>query len=189
VKRGRATELHRAGAVVGGARFRKTVLSAALWLLDGDWLRAEAGVIAEHREQPIGKAAAQILDHRARKIVKKTERLGALDGRRRHKLRIAVKKLRYGCDFFASLYGHHRREEKYRFALKRLQTCLGRLNDMRVHANRARWVANSRRRTRAQPQKAYAMGFLAGCEQADQKRVVTDAVKAGRKLAAVSTFW
>jgi inorganic triphosphatase YgiF len=189
VKRGRATELHRAGAVVGGARFRKTVLSAALWLLDGDWLRAETGAMAEHRARPIGKTATRILDRRARKIVKKTERLGALDGRRRHKLRIAVKKLRYGCDFFASLYGHHRREEKYRFALKRLQTCLGRLNDMRVHANRARWVANSRRRTRAQPQKAYAMGFLAGCEQADQKRVVTDAVKAGRKLAAVSTFW
>ena len=53
-------------------------------------------------------------------------------------------------------------------ALERLQSCLGTLNDMRVHAGRARQVANPKRRARGQPQKAFAMRFLTGREQADQ---------------------
>jgi triphosphatase len=189
VKRDRDMELSNARAAVAGARFRKVVLALALWLFDGDWLHARTGSLAHRRERPIGPTASRILDRRSREIVRKTRRLGVLDGRRRHKLRIAVKKLRYGCDFFASLYGHRRRQCKYRDALKRLQSCLGKLNDMRVHARRARQVANPRRRASGQPQRAYAMGLLAGREQAGQKHVVVEATKAGRMLAATHTFW
>jgi triphosphatase len=189
VKRDRRSEFHHARAAVAGERFRKVVLAAALWLLDGDWLRVETGAIAEHREKSIGRAAARILDRRTRKIVKKAKRLDELDGRQSHKLRIAVKKLRYGCDFFASLFGHRGRQKDYGAALKRLQGCLGKLNDMRVHASRARQVANPKRRASGQPQKAFAMGFLTGGEQAAQKRVVAEAIKAGRNLAAATAFW
>ena len=40
------------------------------------------------------------LRRRARKIAKRVRKLEALDPRRRHKLRIAVKKTRYACEFF-----------------------------------------------------------------------------------------
>ena len=189
VKRDRKTELRNAAAAVAGARFRQIVLSAALWLLDGDWLRTKTGSVARRRGRPSGRAAARILERRSGNILTKTKRLGELDGGRRHKLRIAVKKLRYGCDFFASLSGHRRRRRKYGEALERLQACLGKLNDMRVHAARARQIANPRRRAPGQPQEAYAMGLLTGREQADQKRVVAKAMKAGRKLAATPAFW
>ena len=189
VKHDRTVELHNARAAVAGARFRHIILSTALWLLDGDWLRVETGAIAHDRERPIGRAAERILERRSRKIIKKAKRLSELDGRRRHKLRIAVKKVRYGCGFFASLYGHRRRQRQYGDALKRLQGCLGKLNDMRVHADRAHEVANPRRRAAGQPQAAYAMGLLTGREQADQKQAVAQAIKAGRKLAAMPAFW
>ena len=40
---------------------------------------------------------------RAAKIVKKGKKLRELDAEKRHKLRIAAKKLRYGGEFFATL--------------------------------------------------------------------------------------
>ena len=64
---------------------------------------------------------------------------------KRHKLRIKVKKLRYAIDFFASLFGHHKRHKLER-ALKRLQSALGHLNDIRVHGKLARNFAKPPKR-------------------------------------------
>jgi hypothetical protein len=43
------------------------------------------------------------LTRRTRKIIKQSKNLEALDTRRRHKLRIAIKKVRYACESFESV--------------------------------------------------------------------------------------
>src|SRR5262249_28421213 len=167
VKRDRKAKFKDARRAVASKHFQEVVLTAALWLIDGDWTRVKAGPVADRRAtqraEPIDGVAADILERRSRKIVHKTKGLKDLGGLRRHKLRIAVKKLRYGCDFFESLFGHQKAQKKYRRALEQLQGCLGTLNDMRVHAGQAHRIANPRGRGGKQPQQAqeaYAIGLL-----------------------------
>jgi CHAD domain-containing protein len=56
-----------------------------------------------------------------------------LDAPERHKLRIAVKKLRYATGFFACLFNHPKTKKARKYfekELKALQSALGKLNDM-----------------------------------------------------------
>ena len=194
VRRARHAEFGRARAAVASPRYRDVVLQTALWLIDGDWCHAggfaaKGGAAAQRRDGAIAPVAAEILKRRARKVIKKTRRLKALDAAHRHKLRIGVKKLRYGCDFFATLFGRPQAQRRYDKALKRLQDCLGRLNDIRVHAEKAHQLANPKRRAPRGAPKAYAMGFLTGREQRLAPALVAAAARAGRKLAQARKFW
>jgi len=79
------------------------------------------------------------LKRRARKIAKRVNKLEALDPRRRHN-RIAVKKMRYACEFFEVPIVRDvgkKRARKFDRSLKDLQRGLGKLNDMAVHARLA----------------------------------------------------
>lgn len=187
--RKRDKEFARASEAVSSERYRDLVLKTVFWLIDGKWSHAESGPAAELRNQSISSVAAEVLDRRSRKIIRKTKRLKQLDARHRHKLRIAVKKLRYGCDFFETLFDQPKARQRYAKVLKQLQGCLGKLNDIRVHAQRAGRLASRRQGGPKQSQKAYAMGLLVGREQKLAKGYVAAAQKAGRRLAKAPTFW
>ena len=116
---------------------RATVRGTALWVTNGEWSKSAEPLTIARRERRAVEFAAEILDKRAKKISKKVEDIEALDARQRHKLRIAVKKLRYACEFFAGLFESRKQtNERKRFAgiLKRLQGSLGALNDIEVHS-------------------------------------------------------
>lgn len=187
-RRQRSAAFARARAAVASPRFRDVVLRTALWLLDGQWCRAQ-GRGADIRSKSAVAVAARILEHRAGKIIKKAKQLEKLDARRRHKLRIAAKKLRYGCEFFAGLFGHPKRQGRYRKALKDLQSGLGRLNDFRVHDEKARRITHRRGHGPQQAAEAYAMGLLIGGETQSSRRILSAAKKAGRKLAHARSYW
>lgn len=186
VKRQRDDKIERARAAARSERYRRLVLTTALWLIDGTWSRAPQD---RGRDRAIDPVAAEILDRRSRKVVKRAKRLHELDAARRHKLRIAIKKLRYACAFFESLYGHPKRQKRFGKLLSDLQDSLGTLNDIAVHASRAHELADPRQRSPRQPQKAYAMGFLTAREKAEARALEGAAAKSGKKLAAANRFW
>jgi triphosphatase len=189
ITRDRNEEFERAHKAVLGRRYRNLVLKIALWLIDGEWSHTKSRPVAELRDQSIASMAAEILDHRSIKVIKKAKQLKKLDAVHRHKLRIAVKKLRYGCDFFVTLFDHPKARRRYEWFLKQLQSCLGKLNDIRVHAQHAGCLANRPEGDARQSQKAYAMGLLAGREQKLEPRLVAMAQKAARQLSNTPTFW
>ena len=80
--------------------------------------------------------------------MKKAKKLRELDPRQRHKLRIAVKKLRYAGDFFGRLFRDRKAKKRlsaFQASLKILQDRLGALNDIQVHQNRSlSWLQESR---------------------------------------------
>lgn len=78
---------------------------------------------------PAAEAAARLLRRQARRVRRAGSDLAALSVTRRHELRIALKKLRYGADFFRSLFGTQR-SERYLRSLSRLQDTLGAFNDV-----------------------------------------------------------
>jgi CHAD domain-containing protein len=114
-------------------------------------------------------------------------KLEALDPRRRHKLRIAVKKMRSACEFFEVPIVRDvgkKRARKFDRSLKDLQRGLGKLNDMAVHARLASEFTQSSKAS----QRAFAVGYLVGQESAASRRLLTDATRAGKRMQNAVMF-
>ena len=94
----------------------------------GDWSLNTHGRIKTQRETPVAGFATEALDRRRKRILKRGARLKQLDSQRRHKLRIATKKLRYATEFFSPIYPI-KQVRKFLKKLKKLQVVFGDLND------------------------------------------------------------
>ena len=186
----RLSSFENASAAVAGERYRTVVFETALWLLNGDWSRNAD--LTRKRDQPVTEFARDALAKRKKKIVKKIGKVARLDARQRHKVRIAVKKLRYATDYFRSLFAEAKaKKARKRFdkTLKSLQDALGKLNDISVHERLARQYIHPSKQVRNKPEKAYAMGFLSGGEKNISRVCLTSAANAGAKLSQLQPFW
>lgn len=187
----RDAAIAKAQAALEGERFRALGLRTALWLADGAWRRSRSPRIAACREERVIVFARRILAKRLKKILKRSRSLERLDARRRHKLRIAIKKLRYALEFFAHLFGGGKRAARRKRLgklLKALQGALGTLNDIEVHKGFARKVARGAG-VRSQTRKALAMGFIAGQEQKQAAACIAAAGEAAERLSGLRGFW
>ena len=104
--------------------------------LPGDWFTSRNLLIVARRDVLVSDFAAGELARRTGKIIKQSKKLEVPDTRGRHKLRIAIKKVRYACEFFESVYEGRkveRRRKVFTTTLKGIQSGLSRLNDMQVH--------------------------------------------------------
>jgi triphosphatase len=188
----RAGALERAKTAVDSDRYRTIGLRTALWLVNGGWSSSEEPLTVARRDRLAGEFAAEILAKRSKKILKKIADIEALDARGRHKLRIAVKKLRYACEFFSGLFdGRKRRAQRTRLGrlLKSLQGALGTLNDFEVHRRLAATVAHRRKRSPEQAEKALAMGFITGQEQQQTTDHIAAVNEIGARLSETPKFW
>jgi triphosphatase len=114
-------------------RFRRGMLCAAAWIESGSWLRADPAEQRKARDQPIVERAAAELGRRRKKVLKRARHLAELDPEARHRVRIEIKKLRYGVEFFGSLFSGGKvagRRRQTLDALESLQEVLGELNDI-----------------------------------------------------------
>jgi triphosphatase len=184
----RDDRLGEAQRAVAGDRARKVVLETALWLVGGDWLHAPD--LERQRRQRLKLMAQKTLGERNQKLTKKLRRFGGLDPHQRHKLRIAVKKLHYGTEFFAPLFTKRRgRRERYLDLLKDLQDHLGQLNDIHAHELMTRDLLHAAVGHLAPPAAAFALGLVRGTEQRRALPLEAEAGKTGKKLARASVFW
>lgn len=94
--------------------------------------------------------AAEILAARHARVLKRGRKLRRQDAAALHRLRIAVKKLRYAVEFFAPLFETAAMQAQ-RTALTRLQDILGQINDAALTAPR---LDEARRYSRRWPRAA-----------------------------------
>ena len=109
----------------------------------------------------------------------------------RHKLRIAMKKLRYSIYFFESLFDAHataRKVSRYKSALASLQDSLGALNDIAVHQKMATKIRTDANEKKMQP-VAFAAGTVVGTERGEIEQLLAAAEKAAQKLRRAKEFW
>lgn len=176
-----------AKATLTSARYRLLVLDILEWIEDGKWLKKPDSCV----DQEARLFAAQLFERRTKKTKKKARKVGEVDARKRHKLRIAIKKLRYALNFFESLFGRNRsakRLSRYKDCLKNLQDNFGALNDIAVHQKLlAELAADS---GAAKPQSvSFAAGVIAGRERSEVGPILDEAKKAARKLRRAKKFW
>lgn len=114
-------------------RFMGIVLHTAAWIEAGDW------AISNERERARGKPIKDFADkelaRRWKRIRQIAKNLRELDDEALHALRIRIKKLRYGSEFFASLFPGKEARKRHKALLailENLQETLGELNDLAV---------------------------------------------------------
>jgi triphosphatase len=173
----------RAKHMVRSQRYRRILLKTGLWLAGGDWTTRGGQLRRDRRERKLKDMARDILAARTAQATKKLKKLEGLDVLRRHKLRIALKKLRYAVGFFESLFP---KPKRFAARLKDLQGALGRLNDIQVHEKFARKTVRGKRQL---SRGAYALGVVTGKEQATVKPCLAAAARAGRRFCDLPGYW
>ena len=141
----------RAKRAVASPRCRSLLLDTLQWVEDGDWVRQSP----HSGRQP---------SHSSPQIYSRRKKLRELDARQRHKLRIAVKKLRYAGDFFGGLFSGHKAKKRlsaYEDSLKELQDHLGALNDIQVHQKMVPELASGKQSTNCR-ERVFAAGVVSG---------------------------
>jgi CHAD domain-containing protein len=166
------THLERARTALSGARF------------DGfhRQLDAFAALSPAGTHERLDEFARNVLGTRHDKVVRRGRKLGSLDERRLHRLRIAIKKLRYAASFLRPAFASPM-ARPYIEATVRLQGALGALNDRAVAAHVLADIATAARPTEdvAQPLKALAKQAASGSKRRRHKleRAWKDFRKAG----------
>ena len=171
--RGRAYE--RVAAALRAERALRLLLRLAWWVESGAW---------RYRERASGDASALAssqLERQWRKVRRDASHMGKADSEERHKLRLAVKRLRYSAEFFAGLYGKRSKtagRDRFIAALKDLQDRLGDLADSEAAeavTSAASFPCPGRSRHgggRGRPAPSDGNGRLLGLSPADPDRVL-----------------
>ena len=133
-------------------------------------------------DPPVIELAGQALEKRWRRVVGPVDRLAAMAPQARHRVRIEAKKLRYGCEFFASMYAvdtpHVVTDSgveligplAFAWHVEQVQTALGAVNDHATADGLLRTVGSA-------------------APAVDEHHLVDDAVETVRTLAALDPFW
>jgi CHAD domain-containing protein len=184
-----------AQAAVQSDRFRALVLDTVEWIEAGPWSASEDALQRARLEMPIETYAADLLEHRCKRIRRRGRRINDLDPEQLHRLRIQIKKTRYATEFFSSVYPGKKSAKhckKIRSSLMQLQNCLGRLNDIATHealfsdiiASRAKGLTEEQSRHRA-----FAAGLIIGNQQAQIQKLRDRARKAYSRFDDAKAFW
>lgn len=126
-----------------------------------------------------------LLEARHRKLRKRAKHAHRVSADDRHRARVAAKKLRYAAEFFAPLFPG-KRTEAYVAALSKLQSALGRLNDLEVATKLTEELAP---KEGVDAGAAHASGVVRGwlaASAAPELKRLREAQRAFRKCAP---FW
>lgn len=153
-------------AMLKSSRSRDTILDLVEWAASDGWRKDAASI-------PIGKFAADRLDASWQKVKRSGARLGDLEQRQLHRLRINIKKLRYAVEFFGPLHAR-KRVRRFSSSLEAMQDCLGLIHDDMVGQQ---IVAD------------YALAEVRQTDAVDRSRQLQAMEKGFGKLRRVGRFW
>ncbi|MEI9885700.1 MAG: CHAD domain-containing protein [Rhizomicrobium sp.] len=142
---------------------------------------AAAAEMAPVDGRRIGKVAQRSLGEHLARVKKRGKRVGKHYSERTHRLRIALKKLRYTAEFFAPLYPE-KKTARYIRKLKILLDRFGAAND--VHG-----IGGMLSRLGEGPELRFAAGVVAGWHGSREKRLNGQAMKGWRAFRKVKPFW
>jgi triphosphatase len=112
-------------------RYAKSILCLLRWFEAHGWREQPVSEDAALLLAPIATIAPKLIERCYRRARKRSKRFAEQTPTQRHRLRIALKELRYIIEFLESLFDENQ-VRTYVNRLKLLQDCLGHANDVRV---------------------------------------------------------
>jgi len=116
--------------VILSRRYTESLMRLSRWFDASGWREQSVAPDLAQLMAPLRDVAPKLLSRLHRKAMKRARHFASLSPSDRHRLRIALKKLRYAIDFLAPLYKKGD-VEKYLDRMKLLQDDLGHANDVR----------------------------------------------------------
>jgi inorganic triphosphatase YgiF len=165
-------------------RYQKALIGIASWLMRQEWREHTDAQTSVALDAPARAYARNELEARYERVRKRGRKLEQLSGPELHELRIAIKKLRYSTDFFASLFDAAK-VRTLRLRLTRLQDALGTINDATTMQNLLE-QGFARGRTAAAVE---ARGILLGWSAGRGDALRGDLGRAWRAFRRSGTFW
>jgi inorganic triphosphatase YgiF len=144
-------------------------------------------------DQPLAAAA---LTDTHRKLLKRGRNFETLSQEDRHRVRIALKKLRYAVDFFGGVFAEERRTRFFK-SLARLQEDLGRMNDVGVAQARLADLIGVSGKDGTEPigpsdshgKLAFAAGCVLGWHRRRAAEIDDHLIKDWHSFARAKPFW
>jgi CHAD domain-containing protein len=174
-RRRRALEQQSVRRILAGTRFKSVTRDVAAWSRSNPW-RA-----ASDAREALAAFGARALQRLYAALCRRAAGIDWADAERRHRVRIRLKRLRYGCECFAAAYPQDAAEPLLH-RLRELQHLLGELNDIQVQR-------------RLLDELAQEAGMAPAAERARQeleagdRRLIRDAGKVWSKFEAVRPYW
>lgn len=182
--RRRGAASRNARAKVDSMRYRRLTLTLGGWLAGRDWLDQADESTRLALARPVRDFASDTLEQRHASVRKRGRRLQLLSADELHRLRIAVKKLRYAADFFAGLYDGAQAREALKH-LARLQDILGAMNDAASVASLVRQGFGAK----AAATVAEARGILLGWSRGRAEALRGELKTAWNAYSGGAKFW
>lgn len=190
-----------AGGDIAALRARAEIARDAAWdqaadcvaspdftLFTGDIAALAGSQLPMTRRRRLPKSARRMLDRQVRRVKKRGKRAAGRKEGDVHRLRIALKKLRYTAEFFAPLYPP-RDVKRYLKKLRDLQNHLGDLNDAANVRAVVATVLAQKGRKESDAAMGFSAGALAGWYGARTPGAIKDALKRYRKFRKAEPFW
>lgn len=138
----------------------------------------------EARSLPLTEFASRVMSKRWRAALKRGAVTGTVEPASLHPLRIELKKLRYGGEFFAALFPR-KATKKFLKLLSDIQDHLGRINDATTVVR----VASALREDCREPDTREALGAVLGYFTAQARAETLPALKAWKRMKQAEPFW
>ena len=116
--------------VLADRRCARFVIELAGWIEARGWRSDIPPESLAQLAEPTINFAGNILSARHMKALKRGRHFKSLSAEERHRVRLAIKKLRYAVDFLLPMYGQRKSTRRYFSKLADLQEELGTYNDM-----------------------------------------------------------
>jgi triphosphatase len=130
-RRERRSAYDEAREAILSPRYTQALMRLSRWFEARGWRDQPVNERSAALMAPLGKVASDLLQRMHKQGLKRSRNFASLDPPERHRLRIALKKLRYAVEFLEPIY-QRRNVARYLARLKPLQDDLGHANDVRA---------------------------------------------------------
>lgn len=133
---------------------------------------------------PVTQFSSDTLEQLRKRVLKRGKKLVSLPDDERHKVRIALKNLRYAAEFFGGLYEESVGYRAYVRTVARLQDILGAHNDAAGAQSLLDGLG-----ARAEAETAFAAGLVLGWCERDAEIADAELGEAWRRFKRLDLFW
>ena len=166
-------------------RYNRFQLSLSSWIACHAWRNELDGKRLVVLTESAPAFAERVLARLHRKALRRGAHFARLAPKERHKLRIALKKLRYATEFFQLLYTHATTVKRFLKNVAHLQDALGHDNDVATTQPLLRALTSDP----IAPELHRAIGVVIGWQARDRIAVHKTLRKLWRRFKTMPAFW
>ncbi|WP_412775604.1 CHAD domain-containing protein [Thalassospira lucentensis] len=185
----KAAEIERQKALVAAhdmldsPEYGQLLLILGAWASYSRWASGASASQMKAMAAPIGKMAEPLLERVYKRVTRRGDNITVLTTPQLHALRLDVKQMRYGTDFFGGVYGR-KKVIKFRNGLVAMQDILGELQDAAVAEKRLMSLA-----PKLSKEGLVAIGLVSGWYAARVDHELDGLGMAWKEFAERKLFW